>query len=224
MWLYIPPMFCPLAPEGEDSTLESNWRSRMMPDWEIRLGDAVEQLRLMAPESVHCVLTSPPYWGLRKYGHWQMQTVWGDLAHFPGSRRYPGELHLFWLRWRAAERGGVSCRWCCCWIGALGLEPTLDLYISHMVEVFREVRRVLRKDGTLWLNMGDAYAGSGKRLNGDGSLSISLGAKQSTNIGSLSAPAKSKRMPRGTGRWGGGDSHVAELKPQSTEGMSVEAW
>ena len=140
-----------------------------MPDWEIRQGDAVEQLRLMAPESVHCVLTSPPYWGLRKYGHWEMQTVWGDLAHFPGSRRYPGELHLFWLRWRAAERGGVSCRWGCCWIGALGLEPTLDLYISHMVKVFREVRRVLRKDGTVWLNLGDSYASNPSNGRGGGS-------------------------------------------------------
>ena len=191
----------------------------MLSDWEIRLGDAVEQLRLMEPESVHSVVTSPPYWGLRKYGHWQMQTVWGDLAHFPGSRRYPGKLHLFWLRWRAAERGGVSCRWGCCWIGALGLEPTLDLYISHMVEVFREVRRVLRRDGTVWLNLGDAYAGSGKGLNGDGSHSISLGPKQSTKIGSRSAPVKSKRMPRGTGRWGGGDSHVAELKPKDLIGL-----
>ena len=93
----------------------------MLPTWEIRLGDVMERLREMAPESVHCCVTSPPYWGLRNYG--------------------------------------VD--------GAYGLEPTLDEYICQMVEVFREVRRVLRKDATLWLNLGDAYTASPKgSLNG----------------------------------------------------------
>ncbi|MET0375975.1 MAG: site-specific DNA-methyltransferase [Rhizorhabdus sp.] len=71
---------------------------------------------LMEPQSVHCCVTSPPYFGLRDYGH--------------------------------ADQ--------------LGLEQTPDEYISAMVDVFREVRRVLRDDGTLWLNIGDSYAGSGK--------------------------------------------------------------
>ena len=132
----------------------------MNPTWDILQGDCIEVIRGMEPESVHCVVTSPPYFGLRSYGHWVMQAVWGDLSHFPESRRYRGPLHVFWLRWRAAERGGVFCRYRCCWIGCLGLEPTLDLYIQHMGKVFREVRRVLRKDGTLWLNLGDAYAAS----------------------------------------------------------------
>jgi DNA modification methylase len=75
-------------------------------------GDALDVLRAMPAESVHCCVTSPPYWGLRNY----------------------------------------SCE------GQLGLEPTPDLYVTRMVEVFREVRRVLRADGTLWLNVGDSYA------------------------------------------------------------------
>lgn len=83
----------------------------------ILTGDCRALLGTLPDESVHCVVTSPPYWGLRDYG--------------------------------------VD--------GQLGLEPTPDLYIEHMVDVFREVRRVLRKDGTLWLNMGDCYAtGAGK--------------------------------------------------------------
>jgi DNA modification methylase len=69
----------------------------------------------MPAESVHCVVTSPPYWGLRDYG--------------------------------------VG--------GQLGLEPTPEEYVANMVAVFREVRRVLRAEGTLWLNLGDSYAGSG---------------------------------------------------------------
>ena len=84
----------------------------MNPTWGILQGDCIEAMRGMEPESVHCVVTSPPYWGLRDYG--------------------------------------VD--------GAYGLEPTLEKYIANMVEVFREVRRVLRKDGSLWLNLGDTYA------------------------------------------------------------------
>ena len=90
--------------------------------WSIRQGNALERLREMPDESVHCVVTSPPYWGLRDYG-----------------------VH-----------------------GAYGLEPTLNEYIERMVEVFREVRRVLRKDGQLWLNLGDAYWGSWGNYGGQG--------------------------------------------------------
>ncbi len=79
-------------------------------------GDAIEQLRTLPSDSLQCCVTSPPYWGLRDYGH--------------------GEQ--------------------------IGLEKTPEEYVSNMVEVFRELRRVLRKDGTLWLNLGDSYAGSGK--------------------------------------------------------------
>ena len=84
--------------------------------WEIKQGDALSVLKTMPEQSVHCCVTSPPYWGLRDYG--------------------------------------VD--------GQLGLESTPDEYVEKMVEVFREVRRVLRDDGTLWLNLGDSYAGSGK--------------------------------------------------------------
>ena len=76
--------------------------------------DVLEGLAHLADESVHCCVTSPPYWRLRDYG-------------------YDGQI---------------------------GLEPTIDAHVAKMVEVFREVRRVLRKDGTLWLNYGDMWAGS----------------------------------------------------------------
>lgn len=109
-------------------------------NWEIRQGDALERLREMADESVHCVVTSPPYYGLRDYG--------------------------------------VA--------GQIGLEKSPEEYIARMVEVFREVRRVLRGDGTLWMNMGDSYASSeGKRKVGD-----KVGDKQSTNGGSMGVPSR----------------------------------
>lgn len=76
--------------------------------------DVFEGLAQLEDESVQCVVTSPPYWGLRDYG--------------------------------------VD--------GQIGLEPTLSEHIDKMVAVFAEVHRVLRKDGTLWLNYGDCYASS----------------------------------------------------------------
>lgn len=86
--------------------------------------DVLDGLRSMPDESVHCTVTSPPYWNLRDYG--------------------------------------VE--------GQLGAEPTLREHIDKLVEIFREVRRVLRSDGTLWLNYGDAYCqtdkwGGGKNGN-----------------------------------------------------------
>lgn len=73
--------------------------------------------------------------------------------------------------------------------GQLGLESTPDLYVSAMVDVFREVRRVLQDDGTLWLNLGDSYAGSGKGDNPNG--------KQGTNHGTRFASPTSGMVPIG---------------------------
>ena len=75
-------------------------------------GDSLAVLKSLPSESVHCCVTSPPYFGLRDYG--------------------------------------VN--------GQIGLEETPEAYVAKLVEVFREVRRVLRDDGTLWLNLGDSYA------------------------------------------------------------------
>lgn len=82
----------------------------------IIIGDAREQLKLLPDESVHCIVTSPPYWGLRDYG----------------------------------------CE------GQIGLEKSMYEHLDILVSLFREARRVLRKDGTCWINYGDAYANDGK--------------------------------------------------------------
>ena len=130
----------------------------------IYIGDVMERLRDLRDECVQCVVTSPPYWGLRDYGTalWEGGAVGCD--HRVG-RQVPDNLAPGAIR--TGQRPGVdasACRKC----GAtridaqLGLEKTPEEYIGRMVEVFREVRRVLRGDGTLWLNMGDSYA-SGDR-------------------------------------------------------------
>ncbi len=85
-----------------------------------------------------------------------MQTLWGTMDDFCPPRKHKDRWQ-FRLRWRAAEKGGVFSRDKKSWIGAYGLEPTPELYIQHTVEVFRGVWRVLRDDGTLFLNLGDTY-------------------------------------------------------------------
>ena len=67
--------------------------------------------------------------------------------------------------------------------GQIGLEATVEEYVAKMVEVFREVKRVLRPDGTCWINLGDSFAGSGKGRTAEGLTAAS--GKQATNRGSI---------------------------------------
>src|SRR5208282_4007582 len=155
----------------------------------IYAGDVREILPALPAESVHCAVTSPPYWGLRNYGI--SPSVWdGDPAcehrfefgaptsetNYVDKRRWqhtrngrdeeqPTEKRVGWKR--ETIEHGQFCR-CGAWQGCFGLEPSPELYVEHGVQVFREVRRVLRSDGTLWLNMGDSYCSTDKW--GGGSL------------------------------------------------------
>jgi len=132
---------------------------------DLRCGDWVEVLRTLPDESVNCVVTSPPYFGLRDYGtaKWEGGDVSCNHAKKSGGER--GEtLEGGDQRGRSEYPYPDICRKC----GAiridaqLGLEKTPEEYVAKMVAGFREVRRVLRKDATLWLNLGDSFAGSGK--------------------------------------------------------------
>lgn len=97
----------------------------MIPTITLLTGDCRDLIKALPDESVQCIVTSPPYWGLRDYGH-------------------PKQI---------------------------GLEPTFEEYVEVIVAFFRECRRVLRKDGTLWLNMGDSYVGG---LRGGGNSKSTL--------------------------------------------------
>ena len=139
----------------------------------IEVGNALHCLRAMPADSVHCCVTSPPYWGLRDYG--TPPQVWGgdpDCRHRWGAEGKSAQRLRNGEGSTTAKQAvavtlhpstGAFCERCGAWRGSLGLEPTYDLYVDHLVEVLREVRRVLRPDGTLWLNLGDCYAtGGGK--------------------------------------------------------------
>jgi len=120
----------------------------------ILVGDCVESMKSMSEQSVHCCVTSPPYWGLRDYRH----------------------------------------------DGQIGLEDTPEAYVFKMVKVFREVRRVLRDDGTLWLNLGDSYFNT-QNSNRNG-LGSSLGGEV-----------------RGGGEYKTQKRHSETLKPKDLVGI-----
>jgi len=122
----------------------------------IILGDSREKLREIETGSVHCCITSPPYFGLRDYG--------------------------------------VE--------GQMGLEATPAEFVAGMVDLFREVRRVLRDDGTLWLNLGDSYAGSwGAQSRGE-----------ATGEGSARIQGTSPLQARSIAAHVRGTTHVGSLK------------
>jgi len=143
-------------------------------------GHILEELAKISDESIHCCVTSPPYFGLRDYG--LEPQIWdeGDgcghewedcriVSNSGGGWNNPETRGNYpTMRLKNPEKENKSmvsqgsfCKLCGAWRGSLGLEPTPELYVKHMVEIFREVRRALRKDGTLWLNLGSCYAGSG---------------------------------------------------------------
>lgn len=98
--------------------------------------DCRDALKTLPDESVHCVVTSPPYFGLRDYG--------------------------------------VE--------GQLGLEPTPSEFVAALTDVFREIRRVLRPNGTVWLNLGDSYANDGKWGGSSGGKHVTA-LHGNTNVG-----------------------------------------
>ena len=137
----------------------------------IKQGNAIDILRSFEDETFDCCVTSPPYWGLRDYGtsEW-VGGSYEECTHKQAKERsrYDRKLTEGSRHAEIAKttQGTDGARWkeTCPSCGAkkvdlqLGLEKTPEEYVAKMVEVFREVRRVLKKDGTLWLNLGDSYA------------------------------------------------------------------
>jgi DNA modification methylase len=151
--------------------------------WCVEQGHVLDALRDLPDACVQTVVTSPPYWGLRAYK--TEPQVWGgveDCEHEWTATTSPGNTlrngqgattlgehgidgrspYLDGLYAESQRPGGAICARCGAWRGELGSEPTIELYVEHLVAVFRAVRRVLHPDGVLLLNLGDSYAGSGK--------------------------------------------------------------
>jgi len=144
----------------------------MLPLNQIVEGDCLAVMREFPEESIDFIMFSPPYWGLRNYGE-STETVWGDDENceheWIDKTRVQSDA--------AIKRGPNSilgpivdkdrepqvfpsafCVKCGAWKGQLGLEPTWQLYVSHMVTVCQELKRVLKKTGSMYMVMGDTYA------------------------------------------------------------------
>jgi site-specific DNA-methyltransferase (cytosine-N4-specific) len=130
----------------------------------LHAGDARSVLSEMPAESVHTVVTSPPYWGLRDYGTATWDGGDAECDHEPDKRGSRFATPVSEKQRSNTGSGSISQRDCKC--GAtridsqLGLERTPEEYVANMVAVFREVRRVLKPSGTCWLNLGDSYVSS----------------------------------------------------------------
>lgn len=163
-----------------------------MSGFEIHCGDALEVLRTMPDESVNCCITSPPYYGLRDYGTAKWEGGDAECSHKERMARGDTERETPGGRGGSFRGGEIQYRELCAQCGAtrvdsqIGLERTPTEYIARLVEVFREVRRVLKSDGTLWVNIGDSYSAHPEQRK----TTDKVGLKQETNRGSNSVPSR----------------------------------
>lgn len=146
------------------------------------VGHVIDQLAALPAASVNLVVTSPPYFGLRSYqtepqvwggdgscgedGHeWGESTTVTRQMGQPRLALSPATIRGGAKKVATVEQvtsGGQTCRRCGAWRGELGSEPTVDLFLSHLVAVFEAVKRVLRPDGCLVVNLGDSFANDAK--------------------------------------------------------------
>jgi DNA modification methylase len=145
----------------------------------VKPGHVLDVLASLPPKSVHVCVTSPPYWGLRAYGTppqvWGAaegcECVWGPVIFDKKRGQDAGATARAGNTKKRVcppeTQQGAFCQRCGAWRGELGSEPTLELFVAHLVEVFEGVKRVLRDDGTLWVNLGDSYNHAQVERNAD---------------------------------------------------------
>lgn len=131
-------------------------------DFTVLAGDCIKSMAQLPDNSVHCCVTSPPYFGLRDYGTAKWEGGDPNCDHIRKHAKHGGEradrdqsANVFQYKGKCEICGATSVD------DQIGQEQTPDDFVAKMVEVFEQVRRVLRPDGTLWLNLGDSYNGSG---------------------------------------------------------------
>lgn len=162
-------------------------------------GDCRDLLKTLAPASIHCVVTSPPFFGLRDYGI--PPSVWrGDPACLhqwdeyviPPRHRPDGVAgstlqgsKTTQAQTQRSATNGATCVQCGAWLGCLGNEPDPAMYVEHLVEVFRALRPCLREDASVWLNLGDSY--------GTGTTAARQPSRTSTKISPAQHEAQGRR-------------------------------
>jgi len=146
-------------------------------------GHVLEALKKIPDNSIDCIVTSPPYWGLRKYPD-SANVVWGgdpncqhewEVEETKRPNLSGGKDNDF-AKEKLAIKGTENykeqvdyhkrittssfCKKCGAWFGQLGLEPILELYVEHLLQVTAELKRVLKPSGVMFWNHGDSYIGS----------------------------------------------------------------
>jgi len=146
----------------------------------IILGDTLSVLKQMPSDFVDTIITSPPYYGLRFYGE-ETKVIWGgdkNCKHEWGPeipREYhkagetnPGKEGYTKNAGAWGQSSGQFCQKCGAWLGQLGLEPSLDLFIDHLLEITKELKRILKPTGVMFWNHGDCYGGNSSRASQGG--------------------------------------------------------
>lgn len=134
-------------------------------------GSSLEVLKTFPANSIDCCITSPPYWGLRDYGTATWEGGKDNCNHFMDHISKPSDKSSAGVNNKLYHHPyKEACGKC----GAtrvdnqLGLEKTPEDFVQKLCDIFDEVKRVLKPTGTLWMNLGDSYAGSGKGQTKDG--------------------------------------------------------
>jgi DNA modification methylase len=162
-------------------------------------------MKELPDNSVQCVVTSPPYWGLRKYAG-EQDLIWGNVDHCQHewvtetkSLEYVQGNPEF-ARPHREKKSFTSmtntCSLCGAWRGAYGLEPTPELYVQHTIEILREIKRVLRPDGVVFWNIGDSYYSSPSNQQGKGNPDSGVGVRGCQKVGRVHLPRHDTLKPK----------------------------
>ncbi len=195
------------GPVHRDGSMGNPW----LPLNTVLCGDAISVLKDLPAKSVDLVVTSPPYYGLRRYADLP-EVIWDgkqgcdhQFVAYEGSWRggNPENVASWQNAWNRPSRrsgshsplSGAFCATCGAWRGHYGLEPSVDMYIAHTLLWCAEVHRVLKDTGSFWLNLGDSYTGSGKGQNADGSPGPASKLQQS-NKGSVQGGLPTTRFDK----------------------------
>lgn len=133
----------------------------------VHISDLLDKLPQMPAELVQCIMTSPPYWGKRDYnippnifgGRQKCKHRWNEHLK-PAANGSTTPMAGETLSEHSATRKPQAshfCAKCGAWLGCHGLEPTIEMFVEHACHIFRLAKRVLRKDGVMWLNYGDTH-------------------------------------------------------------------
>ena len=172
---------------------------------ELKIGNVLDKLKEIPDDSIDCIVTSPPYYGLRKYkapdvifgGDSACEHEWQPAKlklHYGESSLQPEEKLL--NKKMNPENNDHEkiesnvCSKCDAWKGQLGLEPNYNLYLDNLLMVTAELKRVLKPTGTLWWNMGDSYVG--------GHQGGSIHPKNSAVIDAQEIPQRLQGRPQST--------------------------